>query len=176
MSFVPSVLVVAVGIIANLAFATNTSSPLQPINQVCQSNGPVRVCRAQSKGAAAMLTIDYSGTLAQFDPVSVWVRLNSRVNTYKMRKVGNHASVFLTNGNIGCVPCSLAPEPDMLMCPSPAWVDQWICTEASPEIKDLFFWSVDSNGALNRWDIEVAFVSGSDWDSQFGRNYRFRLP
>lgn len=137
MRFVLHALWIASSAAAQFAFASY-ASPLQPVNEVCQSNGPVRVCRAQSKGASAMLTIDYVGQLSSFEPVSVWVRLNGRRNIYKMRKAGNHATVFLTNGDIGCAPCSLTPEPDTLLCPSPALIEQWICTEASPEIKFVF--------------------------------------
>lgn len=176
MRFAFYAIIIATGFNAWQAEATRGPSPLTPRNQTCQSSGPVRLCRAQSNGASAMLTVDYFGALSQFDPVSVWVRLNGRTNTYKMRKVGDHATVFLTNGDIGCAPCSIEPEPDVLTCPSPSLVDEWICTEASPEIKNLFFWSVGNNGFLNTWDIEVAFVSGSDWDSRYGANYRFRLP
>lgn len=42
-------------------------------------------------------------------------------------------------------------------------------------MKDIFYWSLDEDNELNAWDVELAFVSGQDWDSLFGQNYRFRL-
>lgn len=158
------------------AVAADVPSPLEPLESRCVENSVVRVCQQKSRGASAMLTIDYHGSLSRFDPVSVWINLNGRWNTYRMKQNQRHATLFLTNGDIDCVPCSATPAPDIMTCPTPWLSDRWICTEAQREVRDLFSRAVDENSNLVPWNIELAFVSGNDWDSLYGANYRFRLP
>lgn len=150
--------------------------PLKLEETLCDTIDVVQVCRHHTEGASAALTIEYQGRLNRYEPVSVWIKLNGRAETYKMKSSFGKSTLLLTNGAIECSLCSAEPRPDAVTCPGPWFSDHWICTEAPREMKDLFYWAVDNQGRFNDWDIEVAFVSGSDWDSLYGLNYRFHLP
>lgn len=159
------------------AFADEPPSPLRPHFTQCSSKGPVTLCRYQSEGASAMLRVYYNGGLyyGENEALSVWLKINGRYGVYRMTPSGSYAVATLTNGALNCALCSV-DESSSLACPFFYESEmRWICTDAPREMKDMFFWALSPYGKLNAWDVELAFVSGQQWDSLYGRNYRFRF-
>lgn len=174
----PIVLLTCSVSVASLAKAApEEPSPLEPRFSQCYIQDSLTVCRQQSDAASAMLKINYSGRLSKagYPQISSWIKLNGRTGIFRMEHDRSGETLRISNGALICTLCSTDSDSSTVACPLREMATKWLCTEAPREMKDMFFWAISEGGTLNAWDIELAFVSGNDWDSQYGQNYRFRL-
>lgn len=159
------------------------------IESRCQTNGPVEVCAInQHYGNYPRLTVRYRGGLqaTQWGRLSAWVELNGRSNTFRMTNADYVDSVALNdpdtylcyakdpqkeNQEIPAGPYALCKRTEAEGGPL-----VWEATPVPPAESELFFYAKDERGLANAWDVQVAVVADDGrWDSQAGRNYRFRF-
>jgi hypothetical protein len=122
--------------------------------------GPISVVRSVQAGGAIVLDITYVGELARAnEPLWLTAVVNymsgQRVKTFRMEHAGK--GTFKLRLTTGC----LAGESGR-------------CTKfATDDMRDLLYWAANYYH-LNALDIQFAVSNvRGEWDSDFGRNYRF---
>lgn len=139
----------------------------------CQSNDIINICQIHTMSGYG-LEVFYTGYLTEKtnNNIDLYIKLNGEDNFFTLEKKNGYHYVFLGTSLRNCKYSPPGSNPDS-GGDSRRIDDNWVCNYPSEDEKQLFYWTVNDQGLRNRWDLDLAFVSDSKWDSQFGKNYRF---
>lgn len=134
----------------------------------CVADETFELCQEVQSGTRSNLFVFYKGLLKDNGNLSVYVNLNGRDGTFPLdqRLQAQYPGPFMpaTKLTDGALDCHMSPVNS-----------QYICTWASDEMKEIFFYA-RNQWRFNAWDVQVAVVDGQgNWDSRFGENYRYRF-
>lgn len=154
--------------------------PGYSVESSCQSQGPLEVCTNNHHyGNFPRITLHYRGYLTA-PKKSAWIKFNGKEGAFAFQtqdtlSINNPVSYRCWAGGIpdfyqgpyGACLYHNPPAPEGLV---------WEINPIPADETDLLFYARNDNGMANAWDIEIAiFDEQSNWDSQFGNNYRFRF-